>query len=325
MKKGIIFCGCSFTWGQGLWMYYDKDIKIPMSIEYTGGRDTMDVEWKCVRVPEEAYELHKTLGWPTKVAEYLNGTPIVKRYNGGNDNESIRFIDEVFGNTDISTNKYSMVKKNYDIDDVDYIFFQTTQPYRCDFEFKYNNKDYKMWSTPNLQNFERVSEMVFVQGHGVQERQHSKKIGERIFIDWLIDNNYTFDDFEKIHTEQVMDRVESVLKKYSEMGKKVYLLNWTGDYWKAIKDRPFLKDIHIPFNYKGFTYNSIHELQMHYTNTEQHCSGTKYCEECKGVKMMIDNDKDVIPFNRKTHRDEHPSKLCHEIIAENIINKLKDE
>jgi hypothetical protein len=64
---------------------------------------------------------------------------------------------------------------------------------------------------------------------------------------------------------------------------------------------------------------------MHYTNTEQHCSGTKYCEECKGVKMMIDNDKDVIPFNRKTHRDEHPSKLCHEIIAENIINKLKDE
>ena len=325
MQKGIIFSGCSFTWGQGLWMYYDKDIKIPMSIEYTGGKDNMDVEWKSIRVPEEAYELHKTLGWPTKVAEYLNGTPIVKRYNGGNDNESIRFIDEVFGNTDISTNKYSMVKKNYDIDDVDYIFFQTTQQYRCDFEFKYNNKDYKMWSTPNLQNFERVSEMVFVQGQGVQERQHSKKIGERIFIDWLIDNNYTFDDFEKIHTEQVMDRVESVLKKYSEMGKKVYLLNWIGDYWKAIKDRPFLKNIHIPFNYKGFTYNSIDELQMHYTNTEQHCSGTKYCEECKGVKMMIDNDKDVIPFNRKTHRDEHPSKLCHEIIAENIINKLKDE
>ena len=102
MKKGIIFSGCSFTWGQGLWMYYDKDIKIPMSIEYTGGRDNMDVEWKSTRVPEEAYELHKTLGWPTKVAEYLNGTPIIKRYNGGNDEESIRFINEVFGNTDIS-------------------------------------------------------------------------------------------------------------------------------------------------------------------------------------------------------------------------------
>ena len=325
MQKGIIFSGCSFTWGQGLWMYYDKDIKIPMSIEYTGGKDNMDVEWKSTRVPEEAYELHKTLGWPTKVAEYLNGTPIIKRYNGGNDEESIRFINEVFGNNDVSVNKHSMVKKNYDIENVDYIFFQTTQPYRCDFEFKYNNKDYKMWSTPNLQNFERVSEMVFVKGQGIQERQHSKKIGERIFIDWLIDNNYTFDDFEKIHTEQVMDRVESVLKKYSEMGKKVYLLNWTWEYWKAIKDRPFLKNIHIPFNYKGFTYNSIHELQMHYTNTDSHCRGTQYCDECKGIKMMIDNDKDVIPFNRPTHRDEHPSKLCHEIIAENIINKLKDE
>ena len=124
MEKGIIFTGCSFTWGQGLWMYYDKDIKIPMSIEYTGGLDNMDKEWKSIRVPEEAYELHKTLGWPTKVAEYLNGTPIIKRYNGGNDDESIRFIDEVFGNNDVSVNEHSIVKKNYDIENVDYIFFK---------------------------------------------------------------------------------------------------------------------------------------------------------------------------------------------------------
>ena len=30
LDKGIIFCGCSFTWGQGLWHYSDlKNIHIP--------------------------------------------------------------------------------------------------------------------------------------------------------------------------------------------------------------------------------------------------------------------------------------------------------
>ena len=35
-RKGTIYAGCSFTWGQGLLMYYEgDDVHVPSAQEYT--------------------------------------------------------------------------------------------------------------------------------------------------------------------------------------------------------------------------------------------------------------------------------------------------
>ena len=92
-RKGTIYAGCSFTWGQGLWMYHEGDEHIPSSEEYT--KDNM-------RIPEPAFNLRRTLGWPQIVSNHLNTDPIVKRYNGGSDEESLKFIELVFGKKHIT-------------------------------------------------------------------------------------------------------------------------------------------------------------------------------------------------------------------------------
>lgn len=49
---------------------------------------------------------------------------IIKRHNGGTDEESIRFIDEIKQN---NVHKHSLLTENVIWENVNYVIFQTTQ------------------------------------------------------------------------------------------------------------------------------------------------------------------------------------------------------
>ena len=300
-RKGTIYAGCSFTWGQGLWMYHEGDEHIPSSEEYT--KDDM-------RIPEAAFNLRRTLGWPQIVSNHLNTDPIVKRYNGGSDEESLKFIELVFGD---KPHHRAILKDNYSLDEVDIIILQLTQPYRSGYYFEYKDKRYMVKGTPNLRNLDHVCEVAGFgeelwtpMGHLVIKKEN---LPMDIFLDYLVENNKTIDDFKNEHISYWTNEVYKSLKKYYDLGKKVFLLTWTDEYLDFIKENDFLNKRLITFVYNGKHYDCIEHLQIN--------------EDKDGQRMYIETEN----YNqqRNTGWDSHPSKLCHEIIADNVIKKISNE
>ena len=119
-----------------------------------------------------------------------------------------------------------------------------------------------------------------------------------IFLDYLVENNKTIDDFKNEHISYWTTEVYKSLKKYYDLGKKVFLLTWTDEYLDFIKENDFLNKRLITFVYNGKNYDCIEHLQKN--------------EDKDGQRMYIETEN----YNqqRNTGWDSHPSKLCHEII-----------
>ena len=76
------------------------------------------------------------------VSNHLNTDPIVKRYNGGSDEESLKFIEIVFGK--ISHHR-GILKDNYSLDEVDIIILQLTQSSLIEVDIILNTKIKDIW------------------------------------------------------------------------------------------------------------------------------------------------------------------------------------
>lgn len=124
--KGIIFAGCSFTWGQGLYYYSDLPNVIPQS----------DNDFHPSKVTDAHVKYKDTLRYPRLVSNHLGTFEVTKKSNGGNDKTSIDFVNNLFkGGSD---------EGKYYIEEIDYIIFQTSQIVRNGFEFVYNNTKYNI-------------------------------------------------------------------------------------------------------------------------------------------------------------------------------------
>jgi hypothetical protein len=122
--KGIIFAGCSFTWGQGLYHYSDFPNVVPQT----------DENFHPDNLTEAHIKFKDSLRFPRLVANHFNTIEIVRKPNGGNDRMSMDFINNILneGGTD----------GKFYIEEIDYIIFQTSQIVRNGFDFTYNNTKY---------------------------------------------------------------------------------------------------------------------------------------------------------------------------------------
>lgn len=292
MGGSIIFAGCSFTWGQGLWSYCPTDLKVPTVNEYIEDN---------YPVPEVAEFFRIDNRFAGLVSKRFDARQIVKRYNGGTDEESLRFIKEVENNW---VTDHSLLTTNVAWDTVKYIIFQTTQPYRSPFTFHYKGKEYQVFSTPNLRNLERVQEVVY---HGEKDgRTHSYIEHDNIdiFLDYLIDNNISVEDFEKIHLEFMTNEIKKTLKHYEETHNiKTLLLVWTDDYLHNFLNDEWCNERLVRLNYNNKTFNSIQELFR------------------EDNKFEILNDDETV---HESGNDGHPSLKCHRVIADSLIQKMTD-
>lgn len=76
-KKNIIFAGDSFTWGEGLSLYLDKEPWISQRKKKSEWFDILELQTQESKLFREKYR------FPTAVADYFNCKPIVKPKNGG--------------------------------------------------------------------------------------------------------------------------------------------------------------------------------------------------------------------------------------------------
>lgn len=303
MNNGEIICaGCSYTWGQGLWSYLETEKFIPNYWEYISGE---------YPIPEEGEILREQLRWPRFVAENFNLKEIVKPHNGGTDYESIDFINTLLDENEVRhflcENGYApthpsnsnIEKKPLKLKNCKWIVFQTTQLYRSPFSFEYKGENYRLVSTPNLRNLDRL-ERIQINGN---ELEYVVQPNFDIFYDWLIENGGNFESFKKRHAKHMTSRIEETLKKYNEMGINVALLSWTDEYLDTIKNSEFLSNIFIDLEYNGKTYKCIEKMQEDNTH------------------LFLNVDPSV---KHDTRGDEHPSKECHEIIAKNVIRYIEN-
>lgn len=252
VTKGIVFAGCSFTWGQGLYYYSNMP--------------TLDLTCANTFTPDKITLSHikykDTLRFPRLVSNHFNTFEIVKDYNGGCDDDSIEFINTIFDNV-----KY---------DEISHIIFQTSELSRNTFSFVHDNVLYKTHIDPK----------------------------NPIMYKWMLENDVDFLKFMQIFREQMFLKIKQQFIKYEEKGIVCKILCWKDDYVSLIKSDPFFDGKFINFEYNDVTYDCIDYLIK--------------------INKGMDISTDVVTLGKVLY-DEHPSKLCHQIIANNIIKKLEEE
>jgi hypothetical protein len=252
--KGIIFAGCSFTWGQGLYYYSEMTNVIPQTDENFHPNNLTDahIDYKNI------------LRFPRLVANHFNTFEVVKKSNGGSDIDSINFIDEIFN--DGGTNG------KYNIEEIDYIIFQTSQIVRNGYEFIFNNTRYNINQSGN----------------------------SKYFSNWLIEKKLTYDQWFDLFCKETLEKIKNLFILYENKGIKCRILCWQNDLLSYIKSDDFMLERFITLD----QYDSINDLVKQNEN------------------MLI--SEDYINFKTPIN-DRHPSKFCHQIIAQNIIKHIENE
>ena len=252
--KGIIFAGCSFTWGQGLYYYSDMKNVIPQTDENFQQRNLTNAH----------INYKNTLRFPRLVANHFKTFEIVKKQNGGSDKDSIDFVNRIF-NEDNTDGRYYM-------EEIEYIIFQTSQITRNGYEFIYNNTKYNI------------------------NQSHSNKP----FINWLLEQNLTYDQWFTNFCKESFEMIKNFFIFYEEKGIKCRILCWQNDLLSHIKNDEYMFNRFITLE----NYDTINDLVIN------------------NKHMLI--SKDYLNFENPIN-DRHPSKLCHQIIAQNIIKYIENE
>lgn len=290
MERIAVFAGCSFTWGQGLWSYAPTKWYVPTCDEYTE---------ENAPIPPSADEFRIENRFAGLVAKEISWSPaIVKRWNGGTDEESIRFIREVKEN---HVSEHSLLTMNLPWENVEWVIFQTTQCYRTPFFFFHKNQEYAIRSNPELDGFSICDRITRDEN---DNPTYHELPNYDIFLEWLVDNNHTPEDFISLHTKQIVNNIESLFRELEEEGKNVYILSWTDEYLYEIKKRNYFDDKFVRIEYNDKEYDCIETLM----------------DENKETQIRFDNTR-----LHYCGGDAHPSLNLHRSIANSIIKKVKEK
>lgn len=124
--KGIIFLGCSYTWGQGLYYYSGFDtLKEPLN-EYTFNQK--DISHAQIKYKNK-------FRFARLVADEFNTFEVARNVNGGNEDNSFKFLGNLF-------------ITNFVYDDFSYIILQISHIYRNSFKFELDGVPYESTINP---------------------------------------------------------------------------------------------------------------------------------------------------------------------------------
>jgi hypothetical protein len=266
MMKGIIFAGCSFTWGQGLYHYSDFNDVIKSD----------DGNFKHENITDAHFKFKNTLYFPRLVANHFNTFETVRKTNGGSDENSINFVNGLFKNVGDKLNG------QFEYDDFDYLILQTSQISRNKFNFTHKGIEYSI-NVPNNGSVWNSEE-------------------EKLLLEWFVENGLNYNEWFNLFIKQIFEKIKNFLIFYESVGIKTKILCWHDELLPLIKNDEFTSKRFVPLNYQDKKYECINYL----VNTQ------------KG--MLISNDFDNLT---NPPMDNHPSRKCHQIIANNIIKSIE--
>ena len=285
VTKAMIFAGCSFTWGQGLYYYSNlPTLQEPPPDQY----DPMMVK-------RSHKEFMKSVRYPRLVANHFNTFELVHPQNGGSNEGAVNWWRACLTTTEDNTNVHGLRVQPYKHSEVSHLVFQLTQWQRDQFEFTY--KQYPYDSAPP-QHFK-------VPFHETWREPYGK-----FFSKWCSDNNIDLNEFMNNRILTVINNVKTFLQECEHNGIKTYLFTWPAEHISYIKDDPWLAERFITFDYKGSKYESIEDLMDPGT---MHSKG-------RNPELTVKWDEDSFEV---TPKDHHPSLKCHQVMAENVIKHIE--
>jgi len=317
LDKGIIFCGCSFTFGQGLWHYSKlKNQYIPTHFEF----DREKVSGGHIKYAQ----LNR---FSRLVANHFNTFDVVKADNGGSDDLSLKFLEVCFRGDNPHNNDFLFLLENqffnFNYDDIEYIIYQVTQPQRSWFEFEINQNDYTWeeickvrefispnnefkFSTPGFMKQEKIK----LRSDFYTLEMNKKYLISVMFFEWLEKQNLSVEKWlDEVQSVTIKNRIKDKMKFYESKGIKTRFIIWPGNILKHYINDEFFSDRIIKIEIQKENKNikdSYPCLEMAITHN-------------KG--MTIDDD-DLID---NTIKDHHPSKKLHQIIANSIIKNIQKD
>ena len=279
VTKGIVFAGCSFTWGQGLYFYSDLK-QLPYGTQNYG--------FNYKEVNESMLRYKNAVRFPRLVSQHFETFEVVKEDigklygNGGSEDETFDFLNVLFHKKDNPTYGSHLTAERMDFSEVDYIIVQLSQLWRNRYYYEYDGYKQSSMLWPNTREI------------GVNQ--------DNLF-NWMIENDMSFDEWVELHKEAQIARLKREFQYYESKGIKCLFFTWENDLLDNIFEDEYLKSRFIQLEHEGKTYNSIRQLHAEHDY------------------LQIDFDKDS--FGENAPKDHHPSKLCHEIFAQNIIRKIE--
>lgn len=225
VAKGIIFAGCSFTWGQGLYYYSNlPSLKEPAPFCY----DNTIVKDTHIRYME-------MLRFPRLVANHFNTFELVHPINGGSTDVAVDWWNKSFaGNEETS---FWFKPKPIDRSDVSCIVFQCTHWHRNFFDMHFQGNDYHISCTQ------------------AYEHPYSD-----FFTKWLVGQNLTLDKWEAQQRNTDMSKIKTFLQDAEQHGIKTVLLTYPENNIEYIKKDPWLYERFMQITYKDKTYNSMETI-----------------------------------------------------------------
>lgn len=264
--KGLIFAGCSFTWGQGLYYYSKLDTLVePEPNSYDA---------KLVTDAHKRYM--ETIRYPRIVASHFKTWEVVSKQNGGSEETSLSFIKRSLG---LHDGFEFLVNDIFSFSEIEYVIIQTSQPNRNGFYYQLNGENKKF----NFNDRETRGE----------------------FYEWLVEHKrVSIDEWMLEHTKDYFEKIKNLMVFLESNGIKTRILSWEPDYIDLIQSDIWTFNRFIPMEYRGKRYNSIRELM----------------DEHRHLSIDLDYDNFENP-----PKDHHPSKECHEVIAQSIIKNMEEE
>ena len=237
--KGLLFGGCSFTWGQGLYFYSD----LP-GLVYPPNETTYERH----HLTDAHLKFKDTIRHPRLIANRFNTFEVVKNINGGSEDETFDFFNMIF-NPNKNGEEHVSYKK-YKYEDFDYMIIQLSQVSRNKFWFTLNgiHQHCGAWVGGG-------GEVTF--GHNI----------DNLFL-WMDENNISVEEWFNLHKDIQVKRLKEKLLFYEDKGIKPIIFAWTDELLDRIKQDEYLYSKFINLEYNGEIYETIENLQRKNSHLE---------------------------------------------------------
>jgi len=287
VTKGMIFAGCSFTWGQGLYYYSNMG-----SLKYSTRHDDYDRN----RIDDTHIRFMEYKRFARLVANHFDTFEMVIPFNGGSNESSIKwwsdllsgkrlkefeYVNNPINPSDISQFEY--VNNPINPSDISHLIFQSTQTFRNNFDIEFDGKTHRI---PYCMAYDKRYPYVDT------------------FWKLLNENNLTLEEWQYNCQRENINMIKSFLEMVEGYGIKTTLFSWTGEGMEFIESDEWLSKRFLRMNYENKLYDSLNQLM----------------DEVPEMVIFTDYKTFIKP-----PIDHHPSLSCHRVIAENIINFIKND
>jgi len=283
--KGMMFGGCSFTWGQGLNYYSNLDTnKLPPRLSYDK-----------ILLTDAHIKFIEANRFPRLVANHFGSYEFVKEQNGGSNLDVIDWTYTHFNQIE-DIDKPNVLRfqgknlRRIEPSEISHFIFQLTQPYRDVLDV--TTADGTKHFSGNLLSF-------------LYHKEYREALDN-----YLDKRGISYDEYLVEIEYESIQRVKRFFIDLENKGIKVILTTWPWENKKHIYQDEYLNSKLLKLHYKNQTYNSIHDL-----------IGGDCRDWATNPELLIHTDTDSF---ENPPWDSHPSLLCHRVIADSIIKHIEE-